>query len=327
MTTGADMADLLLGTPTSGVVTTVSPLQLNVHYYGAYIQDNYRIKPRVTLTAGLRYEYELGIRERNNHFVVGIDPNVINPISNASGVVTKGGVKFAGQNGYPVHCCDASHTMFSPRLGIAIAFTPTTTLRGGYGLFYAPVYYSANASVAPGYTQTNVYVASNDGDVTAANTLLNPFPGGVQPPSGNSQGYLTGIGNSLTFMAQNRMSPLVQQYSADIQQEMPLRLMLKIGFVGAKGTNLLANSNGTGGGSTVATSGIIPGTANLDQLPDQYLSMGSALLTKVVNPYYNHGGAGVIGSATIAANQLLRPYPNSQASMPSRVGPSHSTTL
>ena len=85
--------------------------------------------------------------------------------------------------------------------------------------------------------------------------------------------------------------------------------MLKIGFVGAKGTNLLANSNGTGGGSTVATSGIIPGTANLDQLPDQYLSMGSALLTKVVNPYYNHGGAGVIGSATIAANQLLRPYP------------------
>ena len=178
VTTGADMADLLLGTPTSGVVTTVSPLQLNVHYYGAYIQDNYRIKPRVTLTAGLRYEYELGIRERNNHFVVGIDPNVINPISNASGVVTKGGVKFAGQNGYPVHCCDASHTMFSPRLGIAIAFTPTTTLRGGYGLFYAPVYYSANASVAPGYTQTNVYVASNDGDVTAANTLLNPFPGG-----------------------------------------------------------------------------------------------------------------------------------------------------
>ncbi len=309
ISTGADVADLLLGTPTSGVVTTVSPLRLNVHYQGVYVQDNYRVKPRLTLNVGLRYEYELGIRERNNHFVVGLDPNVINPISATSGVLTKGGVEFAGQNGYPVHCCDASHTMFSPRLGLALAVLPKTTLRAGYGVFYAPVYYTANSSVAPGYTETNVYVASNDGDVTAANTLSNPFPTGIQAPSGNSQGYLTGIGNSLTFMAQNRRSPFVQQYSADIQQELPWRLVFKLGYVGAKGRNLLANSNGTGGGSTVATSGINPGTANLDQLPDRYLSLGSGLLTKVANPYFNKGGTGVIGSATIAANQLLRPYP------------------
>ena len=309
LTTGADVADLLLGTPTSGVVTTVSPLRLNVHYHGVYAQDNYRVLPRLTLNIGLRYEYELGIRERNNQLVVGIDSNVINPLTVTSGVQTKGGVEFAGQNGYPVHCCNASHTMFSPRVGFALAVHPKTTLRAGYGVFYAPVYYTANSSIAPGYTQTNVYVASNDGNVTSANTLSNPFPNGVQSPSGNSQGYLTGVGNSLTFMAQNRRSPLVEQYSADIEQEFPGRLVFKLGYVGAKGRNLLANSNGTGGGSSVATSGIIPGTANLNQLPDQYLSLGSALLTKVSNPYYNKGGTGVIGNATITANQLLRPFP------------------
>jgi hypothetical protein len=309
VSTGADVADLLLGTPTSGVVTTVSPLRLNVHYQGVYLQDNYRVTPRLTLNVGLRYEYELGIRERSNHFVVGLDPNVINPITATSGVQTKGGVEFAGQNGYPVHCCAASHTMLSPRVGFALALHPKTTLRAGFGVFYAPVYYTANSSIAPGYTQTNVYVASNDGNVTPANTLNNPFPNGIQAPSGNSQGYLTGIGNSLTFMAQNRRSPLVEQYSADIQQELPLHFVFKLGYVGAKGRNLLANSNGTGGGSTVATAGIIPGTANINQLPDQYLSQGSALLAKVANPYYNKGGTGVIGSSTVAYNQLLRPFP------------------
>jgi hypothetical protein len=309
LSTGADIADLLLGTPTSGVVTTVSPLRLNVHYHGFYVQDDYRVKPRLTVNVGLRYEYELGIRERSNHFVIGLDPNATNPISTTSGVPTKGGVEFAGQNGYPVHCCDASHTKFSPRVGLALQVHPGTTLRAGYGIFYAPIYYTANSSIVPGYTQTNVYVASNDGNVTAANTFNNPFPNGIQPPSGNSQGYLTGIGNSLTYMSQNLRSPLVEEYSADIEQALPGHFVFKLGYVGAKGRNLLANSNGTGGGSTVATAGITPGTNNIDQLPDSDLALGSALLTKVANPYYNKGGTGVIGNSTVAENQLLRPFP------------------
>ena len=40
--TGADVADLLLGTPASGAVSTTSRLRLNVHYQGAYVQDNFR---------------------------------------------------------------------------------------------------------------------------------------------------------------------------------------------------------------------------------------------------------------------------------------------
>jgi hypothetical protein len=307
--TGADVADLLLGTPASGAVTTTSQLRLNLHYQGIYLQDNFRATSRITLNMGLRYEYELGIRERANRFAVGFDSTVTNPITSTSGVTTKGGIEFAGQNGYPSHCCDDSHTMFSPRVGFAFAATPAVTIRAGYGVFYAPVFYTGNSSVAPGYTQTNTYVASNDGNVTPANSLNNPFPSGVQQPTGNSLGYLTGIGNSLTTMSQYRRSPFVQQYSVDLQQELPWRTVLKIGFVGAKGRNLLPNSNGTGSASNVGTGGSSPGALNIDQLPDQYLSLGSALLSKVSNPYFNHGGAGAIGSSTIAYNQLLRPFP------------------
>jgi hypothetical protein len=303
VSTGADIADLLFGLPTSGLVTTTTPLHLNVHYQGIYVQDNYRVSSRITLNFGLRYEYELGIRERNNQFVVGFNPNVTNPISSMSGVPTMGGVEFAGQNGYPDHCCDYSNTMFSPRVGIAFALFPKTTIRAGYGIFYAPAFYTANANVAPGFTQSNTYVASNDGLVTPANTLNNPFPTGIQQPSGNSLGYLTGIGNSLTVTDSSRHAPRVQQYSFDIQQELPWRMSLKVGYVGSKGTGLLASSANSSNASTTS------GSANINQLPDQYLSLGAQLLTQVANPYYQHGGTGVIGSSTVADNQLFRPFP------------------
>lgn len=310
--TGADIADLLLGLPTSGIVTTTSRLQLNVHYYGLYVQDDYRLTPRITLNLGLRYEYELGISERDDDFAVGFDPTVTNPISTTSGVPTKGGIEFAGVNGYPANCCDKDHPMLSPRFGIAFALNPKTVLRAGYGIFYAPVFYTANSSIAPGYTQSNNYVYSTDGGVTPANSLRNPFPNGILQPTGNSLGYLTGVGNQVTLYDQSVKSPYVQQYSADIQRQLPWKMALKVGYVGAKGIHLLTSSTGTGTASNVA-GGSTPGALNIDQLPDQDLSLGSALLNKVTNPYYEPGGSGILGSATIAYNQLLRPFPEFSA--------------
>jgi hypothetical protein len=307
--TGADVADLLLGTPTSGSVTATTLLRLNVHYQGVFLQDNFRVTSRFTLNFGLRYEHEPGIRERDNHFAVGFDSGAMNPLSATAGIPTRGGIEFADVNGYPAQCCNASDTMFSPRVGLALALSSRTVLRAGFGIFYAPTFYTANSSVAPGYTQTNVYVASNDGNLTPANSLSNPFPAGIQQPTGNTLGYLTGIGNQLTVIDRGRRSPLVEQYSLDLQRELPWRMALKIGYVGAKGRDLQTTSTGTGTATNVGTGGANPGAANIDQLPGIYLPLGAQLLAKVANPYYNHGGAGVIGSATVAYNQLLRPFP------------------
>jgi hypothetical protein len=277
-------------------VSLTSPLRLNVHYHAVYVQDGIRISPRLTLTAGLRYEYEPGARERSDRLAVGFDHGVVNPISSASGVTTYGGVEFAGQNGYPGNCCDNSNLKFAPRVGIAYSPSETLSIRAGYGIFYPPLFYTNSALLAPGYTQSNTYVASNDGNVTAAHTLSNPFPTGTQSPLGNTQGYLTGIGNALTVLDQYRRSPLVQQYSVDVQKALPWRIVAQIGYTASHGRNLQSSS-------------IALGAYNIDQLPDQYLSLGSQLLAKVNNPYYNHGGTGVIGSSTVAYNQLLRPYP------------------
>jgi hypothetical protein len=104
---------------------------------------------------------------------------VTNRISNTSGVATKGGIMFAGQNGYSANCCSNSNTKFAPRFGAVYALDDKSVVRAGYGIFYVPIAYSTSAGFAPGYVSTTSYVASNNSNNTPANSLSNPYPNGL----------------------------------------------------------------------------------------------------------------------------------------------------
>jgi hypothetical protein len=288
-TTGSDAADMLLGYPTSGSVIIPTKLAITTNYHAAFLQDDWRVTPKLTLNLGLRYEYEPGVHERNNQYSVGFDRNVTNPLSATSGYNTLGGVRFAGVNGYPTTTGNMGGK-WAPRGGFAYALDEHTVVRGGWGLFYPPLVYSNSASLAPGYVQTNSFVATNGGGLPA-NNLSNPFPAGLQGPTGNSSGYLTGIGSSLSVIDQDRRSPTYKSYSFDVEREFPGGIAFKLGYVGGHGRNL-SNS------------------LNINQLPDSYLSRGnSALSASTANPYFGKGGVSGIGGQTVAVNQLLRPFP------------------
>ncbi|SEC25026.1 Carboxypeptidase regulatory-like domain-containing protein [Terriglobus roseus] len=304
--TGADLADFLLGYPTSGSVQTTSKIALNVRYHAAYLQDDIRVNDKLSINAGLRYEYELGIYERNNRYAVGFDRNVNSPLAASASVATKGGIEFAGVNGYPTHTGNNSHIKFAPRAGFVYQPHGNMVVRGGYGVFYAPIYYSASASLAPGYTATTTYIASNNSNYTPANSITSPYAT-LQPPTGNSLGLSQGIGSSVTTIDQFRRNPIVQQYSFDIEQELPGKIALQIGYVGSKGRNLLPG-NGT--------------TANIDQINPSAIpygigscpantgaSLSTFLGSSSRNPYAGNGGSGVIGAASVSNSQLCRPFP------------------
>lgn len=297
--TGADVASLLLGYAAGGSVQTSTKLYTYIRYYAGYIHDDFRISAKLTLNLGLRYEWETGIAERNNNYVVGFDQTIANPLA-AQVPGTKGALLFAGQNGNPTACCDPSRTKFSPRIGAAYAVNSKTTLRGGYGVFYAPTRYAADGTLAPGYTLLTPYVASNDGGFTPAATLSNPVPSGLQRPAGNSLGGLTGIGNSISFLDQKRGSGIVRQFSFDIQRELPGHVALQIGYIGSRSSHLQPSSTSNG-------------LININQLRPEYLSMGAALLDRVPNPFFGAGGTGVVGAATVTRSQLLRPFPQFSA--------------
>src|SRR4051794_28806707 len=267
--TGLDFADALLGYPSSGNVNTSTKLFTHVNYIAGYIQDDFRVNSKLTLNLGLRYEFETGVKEDNNHYVVGFDQSAINPLAPlVTGITPKGVVQFAGVNGNDTYCCTAAKNKFGPRIGFAYALNDKTVIRGGWGMFYAPIRFADDASLALGYTQTTTYVASNNGNATPANSLSNPFPAGVSQPVGNSLGALTGIGSAFNYLDQNRTSGLVLQYSIDIQRQLPKNMMFEIGYIGSSSRHLQTSSTATG-------------SYDINQVPDSYLPLGSQLAASV----------------------------------------------
>ncbi len=278
------IAALLLGYPTSGSLVIPAQLAITTGYNAGYLQDDFRATERLTFNLGFRYEFEPGVHERNNHYSVGFDRNAT---YNAfgTGPVAKGGVEFAGQNGYPT-TTGAGGSRYNPRAGFAFALDNRTVVRGGAGTFYAPLVYSNSAALAPGYVLTNSIASGNPSLLT----LSNPFPTLKTQAVGNSNGLSQNIGTTVSVIDQNRRAPLYNSYSFDVEHEFPGGIMFKVGYVGGHGRNL-------------------PNSENINQLNDQYYAQGAALTAtanKVANPF---AGLGSFSTGTISRAQSLLPFP------------------
>ena len=295
------LAAFLLGYPSSGSIPVSAPINAYINYYAGYVQDDFRVNPSLTVNLGLRYEFEQGLQEKDNQITVGFDRDRSWPFQ-VPGVSLKGGLEYAGVDGYPAHQSDPSKTKFAPRVGFAWSVDPKTVLRGGYGLFWAPQQYAGMRSAGlgtRGYTQTTDLVATTDGGLTpcAGCSIVNPFPSGISQPTGNAGGILTGAGGTVQFNDQFRKSAYVHQYSLDVQHEFAGRIVAGISYIGATSRHL-----GLGGNDNA--------TLNINQLDPKYLSLGSALLDQLPNPFFGNPAFGAFASqTTITRRQLLRPYP------------------
>ena len=142
-------------------------------YWGFWVQDDYRLNTKLTLNFGLRYDYETGLHSSNNSLVE-FDPNVVNPIqSQVSGITTKGEIGYAGTNGFTT-ATHPNSDKFGPRAGFAYAVNSKTSIRGGYGLLWAPFTFTLFTPI--GYNNATPYVASTNNNVSPADTLLIRFP-------------------------------------------------------------------------------------------------------------------------------------------------------
>lgn len=291
--TGNELADLLTGYPYSGDGYLARKLNDFANYYGVYVQDDFRLSSKLTLNLGLRWERELGLQEEQNSLITSFAGTASNPLAaNVSGIAPKGYVQFAGQGGASTHVGSFSGSKFGPRIGMAYQLTSKTTLRAGYGLYYAPQFAISAPISPPGYTSETSYIATNDGYKTPASSLSNPFPSGLTAPLGSSLGPLTAIGQSFSLVDPNAKSPRVQQFSVDVQRELPFGIAVEIGYVGSRSAHLGLNAP----------------NLNINALDPTLLNTPN-LTSSVANPFYLKGGTGIIGGATVGQYQLLLPYP------------------
>lgn len=295
---GDSFASFLLGFPASGSVVQATPATYKIDYFAGFAQDEYRVHPSLTINYGIRYEYEPGVREADNNFIVGFDRDALFP-TQVPGMTLKGGLMYAGENGNPTRQGKTLNGV-APRGGFSWSLNERTVIRGGYGFYWAPMTFPGIGETAMarlGYTATTIYNASTDGNRTPANSLANPFPTGVNTPQGSASGLGTGAGGVVDFVDQDSRPGEVQQFSLDFQREFRGGNVMAIGYSGARSKYL-------------PVGGTSDSTININQLDSQYLSLGNSLLDLVPNPFFGNRAFGNLStSATITRGQLLRPFP------------------
>jgi hypothetical protein len=214
--TGNALADLLLGLPAvTGGARLDNAQHLRTESYGFYANDSFRIRPNLTISAGLRYEY-------NSPPVDAFDrANLYDP---ATGSLVPVGTKGIPRSGY-----SADRNNWAPRVGLAwtVGSKGNTVLRAGYGVYYD------QSSLAPSeglyfnspFFDFNLYFSLPGLPLT----LNNPFPSFFPVP----------LPHSAFGFQRDLRTPYLQQWNAGVQQQLGKSRILEIAYVGSKGSKLI----------------------------------------------------------------------------------------
>lgn len=313
---GQGLASLLLGIPTGGYIDRNDSEAIQSTYWAFYLHDNWRTTRKLTLDLGLRWEYEGPVTERFDRAVRGFDPNAAQAIEDAAKAAyaaapdpalpgsqfqVRGGLRFAGRGGQPRTFWDKRFSNFAPRIGFAYQALPKIVLRGGYGIFPIQIGQPAqNRSYQPGFSQRTNVIPTLDNGQTFLASISNPFPSGLPPAPGASQGIATFIGRSIgPFYNTAGLTPYTQRWNFNVQLLLPGQTLLEVGYLGSKSIKLQADRE-------------------LNGIPLQYLSRSpfrdqvaiDFLTANVPNPLAGLLPGTSLNGATISRAQLLSPYPH-----------------
>jgi len=318
---GQDWAAFMLGLPTAGGFDLNAFRTNQAKYLALFVQDDWRVKPNLTLNLGIRFEHDFPNTERFNRALNGFDPTTPSPIAPPaiaayalkpdvippSQFKVLGGPVFASASHPEIYSPQSK--MFSPRFGFA--WTPAgnkTVIRGGTGIFMAPI--SNPNYYQDGFSQTTSLVPTLDSYVTPNATLANPFPNGFQLPTGSSLGLATQLGKSFTYFNPTIVNPYSMRWELSVQRELGANTVFEIAYIGNHAVHLFGA--GVSGSSSAATG------KQLDYIPASYLSTSPVrdqatidyLGFLVPNPFAGllPGSASLNGS-TVSRQTLLMPYP------------------
>lgn len=304
---GQDLAAFLLGLPTAGQYDIAAARTNQSNYYAFFLQDDFRVRSNLTLNIGLRAERESGTTERFDRSVNGFDQTTASPIGAAaqaayarspipelSQFAVKGGLTFAGQGTRLIYSTPA--LTFSPRFGFAWTATPKTVVRAGGGIYYFT--YGVVGNNAPGFSASTPFVPTLNGYLSPASTLANPFPSGIDQPTGSRGGLGTFMGRAVTYMNPNARSQYSGRWQFSVQRELDKSSVLELSYMANKAIRLPVD---------LAANGV----------PVQYLSNSPArdqtvinqLTSNVTNPMAGLIPGTTLNGGLLARNQLLRPFP------------------
>ena len=266
---GNDFASFLLGTGTApGGESTDFTKDLFVAsaspYYATFIQDTYHPTPTLTITAGLRWDIFGGKTERHNRLEY-FDPNAA---GSSNGVNFTGGEVFATSGNRTPFLTNWKD--LGPRVGLAYQPSKDFVIHAGAGFYYGPSVQMVSGaaqdsdgfSSATNWNSTNwnndpntiafdgggsgnsvLYGSSLDPNFTGGPaptptspyTVSNPFPTGVTPLIGATQGLATYLGSPLSAMFHSQRTQTTYNYNLGWEASFPRGIVLSAAYVGSRG--------------------------------------------------------------------------------------------
>jgi hypothetical protein len=286
---GDGLASFLLGYPSSTSSSYQNMPARGQRYYALFMQDDWRLSPKLTMNLGLRWDLESPVTDRWDRQLIGFDPNGAYTVGTTS---LKGGVIFADSSHRSPFKRDLNN--FQPRLGIAYQVKSKLVLRGGWGISYV----SGSGDVPPtdGFSiTTNPLTSEGDAGIVpllynGLGMISNPFPTGILKPYGNSRGLMTNVGGGVSYYWPDRSIPYTHSFSAGVQYELPFRTVVDLSYVASRSRQL--NTSKSVNSITYA----------------QYMANGSRLTTTVTNPFAGLLPGTNLNGATMTLEQSLRPY-------------------
>ena len=221
-----------------------NPRQFNYFYLAPYVQDDWKVTPRLTLNLGLRWDFRTVPYESNDRMLWRDPNNRQGGLLFADQTLEQKGISGDGsyyKNAHRRNPYDASKQVFAPRLGMA--FRPfgddKTVVRGGYGVFFD----SAEGREIDGaadffpYVSRGGYIQSlGQANLQTTDQLFPNFAGQpVATPAANTL--------LLASMSPTPQNPYVQQWSLGIQRALGVNTTFEVNYIGNKGTHLLMRRN------------------------------------------------------------------------------------
>jgi hypothetical protein len=220
------VGDLLLGLPSQLALTSYTVMDQGQDMQFYFVQDDYRVTPRLTANLGLRYEYATPPQERNNAFA-NFDPQT------GTMVFASDGDTFERTLIHP------DRNNFAPRLGFAYTPASRWVVRGGYGVFFTHTVRQGREGLLgfnPPYLVDNLLQTGVTGAAAVASAapfrLVNGYPSGLLDPNS--------LAPSVSRRGQdpNQRTPYIQQFNIGVQYELMPDVVLDVAYVGNKGTKL-----------------------------------------------------------------------------------------
>jgi len=275
------------------------------HDWAAYLEDSWRIRPRLMFNYGFRYEY-FGVQHNNNQR---LDSNFyFGPGSSFFDRIRNGAVQIAPDS--PVHgLWNPNFGTIAPRIGFAwdIFGDGKTSLRGGYGMSYERNFGNVTFNVIqnpPNYASVQITEGTAGlPSITVTTDNLGPFAG--------STGTVPLRPSSLRHVDQNIATAQTQFVSLAVEREIARNTVVALEYSGAHGIHLydIAASNPVGGGNV-------------------YLNDPRTVLTRVNNQYTGINTRGSRGASHYSALNIrlqTQNLHNSGLSLTANYTWSHST--